>query len=902
MKDSHYPMMNASWFVFSLLSFVLVFQYDLPSAAATDTVVKSLQVEGLSSIGREELLDLLDVKTGDVFDPLKVRTGIKRAFLKGIFDDIQVYADAEGAEVSIIVREKERIRKVHITGNYSISGRAIRDISLLKEGQLMRYDRIDEAVRQLKEALFERGFRDADVSMTTVPTTRPSAIDLTITVNEGKPLRVERIVVHGAPDEEVRGVVRIGEGDVYDRISVRRDLEKIRAYYKGLGYLNPGVSHRFADGRLEFEIAKGKRLSVRFEGNTIFSSKQLMKEIPFFEAGEVRDDLIEDTSRKILSLYYGKGYAFAQVAPVMTDTAGTSGDTMEFTVYVFEGESVTVDALTFTGMTLPEKNIKEVLPLKEGDDYNPDLLSSVVDVVREFYIALGYLNIELGEPNVAIDKSRATIAIQVKEGPRTLIERVGISGPVSVSLDEIQKAIRLKQGDPYNDVDIADARLRTMDLYHERGFLDVLVNARVEMSEQSALLTFEIREGERTFVGKTIITGNVDTRREVIARELVHKESGAFSYTALAKERQKLYKLGLFTNVKVEGLDRYDHLRDIHIDVVEGDAGTVDFGFGYSNYEKFTGFVDLGYKNLFGMNRQASLKIAYNSLEKIYALNYYDPWFLDRQLQFRGTVFREEKEEKNIDTKVILYRYRKHGISVGIEKQYTSTTKGGISYDYVLSDTFDVQPDMILTDKDSGKLGIGSLNPSITYDTRDNPFDPRKGVLAGVSVKVASSGLLSETNFVKTVFNGSLYQELSRYFVLAVALRAGAAQGFGSNTILPLVERFFLGGRSSVRGYAQDTLGPRGVDGNPTGGNAFIATNLELRTSLGKGLGLVTFLDSGNVWQKIGDIDWSLKHAVGAGLRYNTPVGPFRLDYGYKVKREPGLSRSEIFFSIGQAF
>jgi outer membrane protein insertion porin family len=117
-----------------------------------------------------------------------------------------------------------------------------------------------------------------------------------------------------------------------------------------------------------------------------------------------------------------------------------------------------------------------------------------------------------------------------------------------------------------------------------------------------------------------------------------------------------------------------------------------------------------------------------------------------------------------------------------------------------------------------------------------------------------------------------------------------------------LVERFFLGGRSTLRGYAQDTVGPLGSNFDPTGGNAFIETNLELRTSLGKGIGLVTFLDSGNVWQKASEIDWSLKHTVGAGVRYDTPVGPLRLDYGYKLKSVPGLSRSEIFFSIGQAF
>jgi outer membrane protein insertion porin family len=297
-----------------------------------------------------------------------------------------------------------------------------------------------------------------------------------------------------------------------------------------------------------------------------------------------------------------------------------------------------------------------------------------------------------------------------------------------------------------------------------------------------------------------------------------------------------------------------------------------------------------------------SLRVGYNSLEKLYALNYTDPWFLETPLRFRSTLFLNERDEKNIDTKVIMYHYRKRGVSVGLEKQYSSTTKGEIYYDYVINDTSDVQPDIILTDKDTGKLVVSSLRPGITYDTRDNPFDPHNGVLAGATVKVASSALFSETNFVKAVFNGSIYHELSRTFVLAAAFRFGAARAWDSSQILPLIERFFLGGRNSVRGYAQDTLGPRGFLGNPTGGNAFVETNLELRTNLGKGIGLVTFLDSGNVWQKTGDIDWSLKHAAGVGLRYNTPVGPLRIDYGYKLKKEEGLSRGEFIFSIGQAF
>ena len=106
-----------------------------------------------------------------------------------------------------------------------------------------------------------------------------------------------------------------------------------------------------------------------------------------------------------------------------------------------------------------------------------------------------------------------------------------------------------------------------------------------------------------------------------------------------------------------------------------------------------------------------------------------------------------------------------------------------------------------------------------------------------------------------------------------------------------------------MRGYEQDTLGPKGPDGNPTGGNAFLCGNVELRTYLGKGIGIVTFLDEGNVWQKVGEIDpGSIKYSTGLGLRYNTPVGPLRVDYGYKLQRERGESAGVLHFAIGHAF
>jgi outer membrane protein insertion porin family len=174
---------------------------------------------------------------------------------------------------------------------------------------------------------------------------------------------------------------------------------------------------------------------------------------------------------------------------------------------------------------------------------------------------------------------------------------------------------------------------------------------------------------------------------------------------------------------------------------------------------------------------------------------------------------------------------------------------------------------------------------------------------AGISLKTATIVLLSETDFFKLVAFGSGFKELKRRVVLAASVRGGFAQGIRDTTDLPLVERFFLGGRSTVRGFKQDNLGPKGLQGTPVGGNVFLLGNLELRFSLTKKWRIVTFFDTGAVWLDGEDVNIEdLRYTAGAGIQYNTPVGPIRFDYGRKLDREAGESSGEFHFSIGHAF
>ena len=867
---------------------------------ASETTIQKIDIEGLYSIQEEELLDLLSIRVGDVFNPLSVDIGIKMAFLKGIFEDISVELDdADRAHVKIRVKERDIIRNIYIKGNKHVKKKALTELFLFKEGQIMRYDLTEHSVRELKEILSGMGFPNAVIKVQAEKTRKPYRINLTLIIDEGMPEIIKHIRIYGSEDE-VMQIMKMSEGDVYDQFKLKKDMENIRDYYKKDNYLNPSAGpYTFSNGELDIDVNPGKKLDITFEGNDSVSSKALLKETPFFDAGDFRDDLVEETVSRITSLYHAKGYAFVQVASVIT----SGEDAFAVTFFIFEGDKVKVNSIKFTGVSIPEKNLKEVMSLKEGALYNPDLADADRTTLMEFYNAMGYMDIHMDDIQSRIKDAKADLTITIKEGSKTYIEGLEIKGAELVPKEEVEKAIRIKAGSPYNEVDISDARYRIIELYAGYGFSDAKVDVKQEFSEKGARVIFDIIEGPLTFFGKTVISGNEETKHKAIKRGLLYKEGAPFNYTLITKTRQRLYRLGLFTDVEIDAIDKETSIRNIHLRVKEGNAGAVEFGLGYGDYERLRGSLDISYRNLFGMNRQASFRTELSTLEQRYIINYLEPWFLDSSIPFRMLFIKEARTEKNMSTRETRYKLKRNSASAGFEKRLSEKLKGEIFYEFALVKTYDVQPDIILTKEDTGTLTISGIKPGIIYDTRDNPFDPRKGVLAGISVKAASDVLLSETDFVKVIVNGSTYKELNRYFVFAVAFKGGFAQGFGNTRDLPLVERFFLGGRTTARGYEQDTLGPKGVNGSPTGGNAFFLTNLELRTSLGETFGLVTFVDGGNVWRKTGDIDLSeLKYTAGMGIRYNTPVGPIRVDYGYKLDREEGESRGEVHFTIGHAF
>ncbi len=860
--------------------------------------VQKIEIKGLSSISKEELLYLLDIRTGSPLNKADLKEGIKRAFLKGIFEDIRVEsANAAETSLRVVVKEKKIVDTVKIKGNDHFSNKYVKKHFASVKGERLSFLKIQNGIAELRNGFAKRGFPHSEVAYHIVPE-KNNKVGVVISVREGKPELVDDIVV-SEPGNAVKSGLPLSKGDIFDRTKMDVMVRKITEHYKKEGYVGTVLVYSYKDGLLNIKLNTGEKLIISFMGNSALASKALMKEVPFFEVNEFSEDLLEETTSRITDLYRKSGYPFAQVAPVRT----TAGEKTSIEFFVFEGDKYIVSSVEFEGVTIPREGLKNFLIMRPGDNYNPDFLETDMDNIVEFYHAMGYLYMEIHEPEIKMPKNKVEIKFFVDEGPQVLLSGIAVKGNKHFTTEDIMKHISLKPGQPYNEVDMSEAKRKISELYNQNGFLDAKVTMEREISGPSANISFTVQEGDITLFGKTIITGNERTRQYVIKNELLHKQDNPFDYSLLLKERQGLYRLGLFTDVEMTPLEREDNKRDVLYRFKEADAGAVEFGLGYGEYEKYRGFLDLSYKNLFGANKQGAFRTELGTLEQRYIFSYYEPKFLNRDLIFRTLLLIESRKELNIDTRDISYKLTRKTISSGVEKKLSDTVKSELYYDYSVVNTTDVKPDVVLSREDVGTLVISGLRPGLIYDSRDNPFEPRKGVLAGLSFKFASSVLFSETDFMKSVFYINTYRGLSKRTVLAVSLRGGAANGFGSTRELPIVERFFLGGRTTVRGYEQDTLGPKGADGTPTGGNAFLMGNLELRNDIGRGIGVVTFVDTGNVWRKLDQASLGdLKYTAGLGLRYNTPVGPFRVDYGYKLNKEKGESAGAVHFSLGHAF
>lgn len=873
-------------------------------ASDKKAVIRDIEVQGLKRMADRELIDLISINVGDSLDGEKLGQGIRRAFKKGIFSDLRVESEPykDGVKLIYIAEEMPLVRRVKVEGNRAVSKRGIKKAFAYKEGVEFRREFLDSAVSRLDRYYRNKGFPEVKINAYVEEETINGTVNVRIRIDEGAPQIIKTL---NMPDE-FKGYIHAKPGDVFDKEKIDNDIKKLGEHFKKLDYINPLIGpYKFSDGEVIIPINPGKKLEVSFEKNEAINRKRLLKELPFMEEGEVTDESVEEAADRIRNLYLSEGYYNAKVA----STYETDEDYIKVRFFIFEGKKVFLRDVSFSGNTISYDVLKSIIPFEENKPFNSTLLNDSKDALIIFYNALGYLRTEVAEIKTDLHNDNKDLSLKfvINEGRQTRIKSVRISGNREISASDIQGVLHIKEDAPYNIIDIRDARYRIQSLYSKRGYMDARIGVKSTIDEDKVFLDYEITENMPSVVGKIIIRGNVKTKDKIIRREITFAEGEKYNYEKVLNTKERLYRLGLFSEVKIDILEPDNKEagpeKDMLITLKESDHGSVELSLGYGDYERFRGSIELRYRNIGGYNRQIGFRTEISAVENKYILDFREPrLFNDPAFPFNASLSRESRRAVNIETKEMLYKIDKTSFIAGVEKELKKGLRASLNYEYSFNDTTDVAPGVILSREDTGTLAISSISPSLFYDLRDNPFDPASGSLHGITLKFASKAYLSETEFVKGTFQSSWFFPLKKGIVFAFSLKGGAAHSFGETDELPLIERFFLGGRTTVRGYGHDLLGPKGIDNTPTGGNVFALINGEFRIPVRKGFGIVTFVDAGNVWIRTNDIDAELKYTAGVGLRYRTPVGPLRIDYGHKVKREEGESAGEVHFSFGHAF
>jgi outer membrane protein insertion porin family len=551
--------------------------------------------------------------------------------------------------------------------------------------------------------------------------------------------------------------------------------------------------------------------------------------------------------------------------------------------------------------------------------FRRDLLDKDVDVITDRYLAAGYTAADV-KWAAARTAGGEVVTVSISEGARTVTGNVVFEGNAVLPSDELSGVVRLVTGVPFNERLLEEDRFRILNRYAERGYL----NARVEADKLPAAgapagpegppaaavmdIRYRITEGPQVLIGTVILRGNAFTRDAVIMRELEPRTGEPYNYEAILKSQQRVYRYGYFSLARFEPAHEQERedVKDMLFTVEERPAGAVEFGVGYGDLDRFRGFVEVSHRNLWRSAHYASVRVEGSDILQRTAFTYRMPWFLGyRSWESKTILAWSDSKRINQDTREVYYQTRKTSASYGIER-LDHPVKPSLTYQFENVDNYNVQQEAELTPEDSGRVRISSLTPAVVWDLRDSIFDPRRGSVHGITVKEAMSLVGSKADFTKATVQTTWFFPAKDFAVLALSGRAGMAWPHKDTPEVPIHERFYLGGSTTVRGYLQDSIGPPTVEATsskiPTGGSSMVQLNAEVRMGSAEGFGVVVFSDAGNVWvdQRIRLDD--LRASYGAGIRYHTPVGPLRIDYGQKIHRRPGESPGELHFTIGHAF
>jgi len=730
---------------------------------------------------------------------------------------------------------------------------------------------------------------------------------------------VTQIDVVGARKVEeatVRFKLKSRVGDPYSPEVVRED---IKALYS-LGYFEDiEVRADIFEGGLKLTFVLHEKPSIqslRIVGNQKLATDKVKAKVDLVEGGIIPPGALAKNEEKIRLFYEEEGYYQAQVEG---REERLSPQEVAVTFTIVEGEKFDVSEIRIIGnRALKEKDIKSKLQTSElylfffGGTLKREELSRDLDRIRVYYLDNGFLDIAVAEPEIQLEPERKKIRILIRleEGPQYRIRDLSIRGNSLFPEGEIRALLNSRAGGIFSRETLQRDVVAVTDGYAERGYLfaDVAPVTDIQRADSTVTVTLEITEGRQAFINRIEITGNVRTRDKVVRREIRLVEGDVFNSVLLQTSRRDLQNLGYFEDVKLDTKRAAVEDRvDLTVDVKEKPTGAFTIGGGFSSADGLLAAASISQNNLFGLGKRLSISGQYGQNASRFNGVYTDPHFLDTDFLVEPRIYAFETQYQDTQG----FNQNTRGVALTIGHLLFEQVFGGISYVFERVHIKDLSVNApFLIQRQAAEAGgvsrTSALIFAFTRDTRDSFTEPTRGLRAAITFKYAGGFLDADSNYTKSSLELSQYWPL--WWKLVGHIRGNIAYGdsFGDTPNLPVQERFFLGGINTIRGFRNFTISPTDPAGGDglTGGNKAFFINNEILFPLYEPLRMrgVVFFDVGNAFDERTGFEWSVKRSVGIGIRFTSPLGAIRLDWGFNLAPAPNEKIQVLHFAAGAAF
>jgi len=722
--------------------------------------------------------------------------------------------------------------------------------------------------------------------------------------------RVAQVQIEGnrrVATTAIRGAISINPGDVVSYAQVDENLRAIFAL-GGFHNVTARVDEVQGSNILVFELEEQALVrTLEFRDNKKLSDQKLRDNTtlrpPFiFDHNRVRNSVQE-----LKDAYIKEGFHAVQInTQLATDNRGDA----TLTYLVDEGRKIRIKNINFIGNeVLKKRALLKSIETKERwflswltgrGVYLEDVMEIDVERIKMAYYDIGYQDVIVQQPQVTlVDDKYLNIDIEIDEGPQYRVGTLSVSGDLLFPEDQLLVQVQLKEGEVFSRLQLRDSIIALTDLYADQGYAYVnVVPLTTKKADQLLFdIELEIEQGVQVKVERVDISGNVRTRDKVIRREIPVIEGELYSSSKMKEANRRVRNLGFFDEVQVT--DRPGSAEDlsvVEVAVEERLTGTFSIGLGYSSVDKLMAQGSISQENFLGRGLNLNLSGSVGTTSNTYSLAITDPYFLDTDWTLGGEVYRSMREYNDYDDE-------RTGGAIRAGHPVSRNSRAFLTYRYEQKEISNLSPialnNAFIVDQ-AGKSTLSSITAQWVRNSTDFFEDPSRGGITRISLEYA--GLGGTEHFLRPIASHRQFFPLFWGTVFSVHGEVGYITSTSDDDV-SLSERFFLGGIRTIRGFKTREVGPK--DGDIfVGGEKMGYFNIEYLFPIYRSLGLqgVIFYDTGNVWRDDEEYFSDMRHSAGAGIRWRSPLGPLRFEWGYNLDPRDDEKQSVFEFTIGRPF